>query len=865
MRFPVARLTALVAAIAVVVSCDGGPATTRFGNGIAGGATGGGPVTPPAPGSSDSNPPFVRIDTPLASPVALVNIGDSILIITRIIDDRKVATLSITGYKFTGSANLGTLVTVQRYPTITVPVAGQTFRPGLTDTIIRRYLKPATPTDTSVDSLVIEAVLQDSAGNTVSTKRTVQIVTGPRVAIVAPTANDSVPRGLSMSISATADHPTGVDTMWIRVMGDATWPAPGLDTTIGKKFPPGTRAARLDTTLLVPLTAPLRGRMTISANAIDVNRNPGAASPIIVFVRATASIPPRVYQTVPAKMEYLDSITVTATADGVRDIGRVILDSVGAVLIRDSVEFVSPFTANKTQKLPVTWGLGLSAQGQRISVISFAHDTSGLIGYSLPSGSSIPVTTQAAAFKDTSAITYGRTYAFPRPGGNAGDIAIDPVRGSVFVSNTSFNLVEVWTNAAKNFSPTGVAVGAQPWGMFVANNPDTLLVGNSGATTISRVFIGTAIPASMIEDLSNTPGAGRIRTRNTVIFPLQFFRDDVTGKITLTAGIPTSYSDRPQYVVQSAGGRVFYSTKPTADNTAGTLRWLDPSLPGPDPRQIWQYGGSTGVSGTDYSIFNVDSIRVGKAASSTPISDTLYIYDHPYGQLAGSIVTSDSVPLSAIAKAVVLGSDAEAVLDLDVGSLALTDTTFVAASGDRNWVAFGEGNTGSVGRIMLVNDPIGFVPGFFSPAVTVADIVDNASERVFGLALDSTGLQVMSHGSQTYLASVDNPFHLRLDGVYDSFDNGAGVAFHPQANGTGSLNAFRVAFTATSTGVIEIFDVAHYNNRGRLITKGNLYGPLRASGPLPGDPAGVILKVYGLTAAGLIVIDLQAADIKPGP
>jgi hypothetical protein len=83
-----------------------------------------------------------------------------------------------------------------------------------------------------------------------------------------------------------------------------------------------------------------------------------------------------------------------------------------------------------------------------------------------------------------------------------------------------------------------------------------------------------------------------------------------------------------------------------------------------------------------------------------------------------------------------------------------------------------------------------------------------------------------------------------------------------------------VLFTATSSGVIEIVDVAHYNNRGRLTTKGNLYGPLRATLPLPqdnaalvcpGDPNCVILKVYGLSAGGLVVIDLRAVDIKPGP
>jgi hypothetical protein len=149
--------------------------------------------------------------------------------------------------------------------------------------------------------------------------------------------------------------------------------------------------------------------------------------------------------------------------------------------------------------------------------------------------------------------------------------------------------------------------------------------------------------------------------------------------------------------------------------------------------------------------------------------------------------------------------------------------------------------------------------------MTVTDIVDNSAEKVFGMSIDSTGLQVTVHGLQTYVAAVDQPWHLRLDGLYDSFDNGAGVAYHPRAKSTLSANADRVLFTATESGVIEIVDVAHYNNRGRLTTKGNFYGPLRATGPLPGDPPEVILKLYGLSDGGLVVIDLRAADIKPGP
>ena len=202
-------------------------------------------------------------------------------------------------------------------------------------------------------------------------------------------------------------------------------------------------------------------------------------------------------------------------------------------------------------------------------------------------------------------------------------------------------------------------------------------------------------------------------------------------------------------------------------------------------------------------------------------------------------MVSDSIPEDLQAKAIAANSDIQMLLNFDLPSLNLTDTTFVATSGDRKWIGFGEGNTaGGPGRLMLVNDPIGPQPGFFSPEISVRDLVSNAAERVFGMAIDSTGQQVAAHGLQTYLAALDQPYHLRLDGVYDSFDNGAGVAYHPRANSTLSDPDFRIAFSATTNGVIEVMDVAHYNNRGRLITKNNLYGPLRVSAPFPADNVG---------------------------
>jgi len=343
-------------------------------------------------------------------------------------------------------------------------------------------------------------------------------------------------------------------------------------------------------------------------------------------------------------------------------------------------------------------------------------------------------------------------------------------------------------------------------------------------------------------------------------------RDQNTGRIGLTVVGPISYSDRPQYIAQAKGGRIFYSTRPTETAPAGTLRWLDPSLPVPDPRQIWQYGSIIPGQTELYALFNVDSVALTHPSPTDQVSsDTLYIYDHPYGQKTGTIAVANPDPKVAVAALVAKGSDAELVRNLDVSTLALEDTNFVAASGNRQWIAFGEGHSGGAGRVVMVQDSAGAVPNFFSPLVTIQDLTDNASERNFGIALDQTGQTVASHGLQAYFASVSDPFHLRLQGKYDSFDDGAGIAFHPGANGVLTPPDQRLAFVGSASGNIEVVDIAYYIRRARLQLKYPIYGPLRVSLPMPGDPGDVILKVFAVGPQGLVVIDLTAQDIKPGP
>ena len=853
MKLALTRLATLACAIALIVGCDSRNSTSPL-NG--GGASSGGSTIPGTTKGPDRTLPIIVIDSPITG--QLVNIGDSVLVSVRLHDNTALKSLDLMGLTVKGSAQLGTLTRTIRYSTISVPI-GQDFRPNLRDTTIRRFLQPAIPVDTTIDSLVVFAIATDTAGNVDTVSKRVNIVAGPKVQVLTPIAGDSVPAGVALTLSVRATHPDGVGSISIHVFGEQIWPT-RMDTTLTQAYTTNNRDVTFTTTLKIPADASLRSRITIEASALDVNRQPGSAAPVVVFVRASQTSVPRVTQVVPPRVELLDSITVNATGDGIRNLGFLVFDSTGALIKRDSIALAQPYTSNAQGRLALN--LTQAQQGKRVTIASFAWDQNNKIGYSVKTGTLTAVSTLAQAYSDTSLVVYGRTYPLPRDG-TIGDIAVDPSRGNVFLSNTNYNLLEIWQSQSKAFAPAGVAVGSQPWGLFVGRTGDTLLVGNSGATTISRVFIGSTDATQVHEALTR-----RVRTRNTYIYVVTFQIDVTTGKIKLTGAGPYSYSDRPQYVAESMGGRIYYSTRPTTSAPAGTIRWLDPNLPVPDPRQIWQYGTRIPNTTTTihYALFNVDSIAIIPVPSDVPGNDTLVVWDHPYGQASGNIMVKGSLPVNVVSQANAGNSDAEIVADLDIESLALTDTTFVAASVDRTWIGFGEGDTkGRPGRVVMVNDPSGPVPPFISPLVTTQDIMDNANERIFGLAIDSTGLQIASHGLNSYFAAIDDPFHLRLEGTYDSFDNGAGIAFHPAANSVYSTNDARVAFVATTSGQVEIVDVAYFINRGRLITKAGLYGSLRASRPLPGDPPGTIMKLFGLSQNGLVVIDLTAADIKAGP
>jgi hypothetical protein len=491
--------------------------------------------------------------------------------------------------------------------------------------------------------------------------------------------------------------------------------------------------------------------------------------------------------------------------------------------------------------------------GKKIVLTSFATDAVGNRSWSLPAGVTVPQPSLAAAKRDTSLVVYGRTFPLPN-GGLAADVAVDtlPGRERAYVSNLTFDRLEVWRNASATFTNKTIPVGSQPWGLFIDNSDDTLLVANSGGTNISRVFINDQNPD--LAGVAEVPGR-RIKTQNSSIFDVSVTN---TNGIFRYKVVVFDFSDRPQYVAQTVTGEIYFSTKPTPSAPDGTHHY-DPNFPSPDTRFIWQYGSGGGTD--NVAVINADSVYAILSPLPT-ISDKIVLCDHPYGTSNPSVCFVDEDFGTALAALQASGSDVVGVSGLLVPSLGLTDTTFVAVGGDRRWVAFGEGNTPDrPGRVMMAGDP----GEIFSPAITVLDLTNNASERLFGLAINANSSVIGARGSEAHFSDIEMPFHLRLQGKFNTFNEGAGIAFHPSNMGDGSPADARVAFVASSNGTIEIIDSFHYTSRGVLPVRANLRGPIRVTNRFPSDDPAVILKIFGLTPEGLIVIDVRAADINPLP
>ena len=695
-------------------------------------------------------------------------------------------------------------------------------------------------------TIIIRATAIDAGGNKGSAELTAVAFDPaiPRVLLLNP--DGAVISGGTYTLNVQ-----GIDTLGLTKLGYRSSGPSSLTRSDSSLFSvPFPKNDTVTFSFTVPSSVSVGTTFTVTPFAENRDGLQGTGEAITVRVAAPGADTqiPLVYQTIPPRMEFGDSLDLTARdPDGlVKAIGFIVKDSTGLQLA--SVEIPIGTPAQQVVRR-VEWNIPQTLAGRGLFVIGYAIDQANHKGYAVANGANIPVASDALAKRDPAVYAFGHTTALP-VGSLGADIAVDTVRARVYVSNILKNELEAFDYGATLSKLPAVSVGAQPWGMAIDNSGSMLLVANSGGTNISRV------------DLATRSESGRIKTANAYLFDVNWSKDQTSGGYKYTVSAPIDYSDRPQYIAQSASGALYYSTRPTREASPGTLRRIDNFLdPRAEPRQIWQYGS---VARGHWVILNADDVDV--LAGENGVPDSIIVCDHPVGSdPSASQCFQDATIPDAIASLRAIGANASDVKDLSVGSLALPDTNFVAVGADRRRVAFGEANTGGgAGRVLVVFDPSG-TPAYseqYSAPIEVKDLTNNASDRVFGLAINNNSTNIVVHGVETFFSDSS----LRLQGKFATFNSGAGVAFHPgNVDEETSDPSARVAFVASGDYSIQIVDSYNYRLRGRIPIRSNLYGALRAVYPTAAERAGdatLVVKLFGLTPEGLVMIGVHASDIK---
>lgn len=791
---------------------------------------------------ADAIPPVVSYVSPDQGAALLI--GDSIDVKAALSDNVALKRYTLVGFSVRGDPRLGATDTVVLYDTVQFNYTSLTT----VDTLIRRMRYNGVAT-TSQDTVVwFRAHLTDLSGNADTAFLRTILVSGPKIIVQ---ADSSAWPNKEVTVSLTViDSTPGIDRYGYKATLNT-----GVvlkDTTM---FAGGAQYVQSQTIFKVPGDAPIGGSITIVPRATDTGGNTGSGNTVVIPIIAEPSdeAPPTVYQTVPKRMEQGSSLSVDAhDPSTIRAIGyemRTLPDSV--LIASGSIAIASGSRmTNDTATFVVNYER--AHRGKLAMVTSWAEDSLGNRGYSIASTSTAPQPDPALAKRDTTLLVYGVTYALPA-GSVGADIAVDTnsTRKRVFITDIAQGGMFVWedsssTRTVPGFRSTKVSVGSQPWGLAVDTSGNMLFVANSGGTNIDVVDLNT---------LSDLRGQ-RVQTPGTSVYDVNWTISATTNVLKYGDLVVKKYSDRPQYLAQSANGNLYFSSRPTDFAPEGTLRRIDDPLGAPRMRQIWQYASAATQK---HTFFNGDLVTVYKSLSTTE-SDKIQVCDTDINTAVQYCSAAHVLAKDAMADLMAQGTfDMELVNDIDLSSLSLPDTNFVSSGTDGRRIAFGEGATGGrPGRVVTVLDTLGtpLNGAVYSTAEQTRDLQNNASDEIYGVAFNSKSNYLAIHGVETYFADTT----LRLQGKYATYSTGSGIAFNPGNDSKYAADSVSQAFVASGNSTIEVVDSYYFRLRQSLPLRSNLYGALRTWWTF-NPSADVVLKIYGLTPEGLVVIDIRREDL----
>lgn len=763
---------------------------------------------------------------------------------------------------------------------------------------------------TQTTPVEIRAVASDASDNVTASSKIVLVggggpgggLGGPLVSITSPLPNQTVRDNTLIRVGVQASDPTGLAQLNVLLTGLNPPTIPAADTTRFAAF-------RTDVDTLLDFFVPqgTLGQLTITAEAINLNTISAFAQITVTVAEEVLgdSIPPLVSMLVsggvlrrqdePLRMEADDSLLIDLTAsDAETAITRMGVTVVvrnnragGAVI--DTIFQDSVFSPAISGTVPVRFSLVPEDLPAAVFTSADVPDTLffEITGWAFDSADPTPNCGATVDVNGTSAslqcaqggfihamglsggfverlVVSGRTVGFPQ-GSLIADAVVDTLRELLLLSDFNFGIIRPFDLRNEVFIDN-VPVGSNPWGIGLALSQDELLVSNSGGTNISVVGLGPRTPGApnitgeidrfQTQDLKVYEVVEDFDAVGVRIFPVEFFE----------------YSDRPQFLAQAANGLILFSTVPALADRPGTIREYDPAQR--EIRFFISYAGRKTPSQPEIQIVNADSVFAIFGAHAFEICD--HTRGNPSPAARSCVIATDTDTTTGLEEASLLvadkvlndGWDVVIFSDLDISSIALQDTTFVAASGDREFIAFGEGDTPDrAGRIILYRSATKTITN----TLQVSDLPGNAEQQVFGLALNADGSLGVARGTNAYFFGPDQPGGpnvLRLVGVNENiFPTGTGAAMHPDNDQFSFGNANeRLAFLGAGDARIQMVDTHFFSFfRGQILIKDPIVGPLSVTRRLPVDPPEVVLRLYGITQDGVVVIPVKDTDIIPIP
>jgi len=809
--------------------------------------------TPPGDGGggegvTDATPPTVEIVLPSAS-TPTIAVGDSLFVQARVTDAAGLDSVLMEGYSVRGDPALGTAVRVDRWLPKSVDLFPAAGGRAVTDTTLNRFLY-ATADTLPEGGVFVVVTAVDTAGN--ARADTFQVaVGGPRVSVTQVNPSQEVKGGSQVTLRVQASD--GRDLLnSVRVEG-----AGAFEFQESFEFAPAR--PEFDTTLVIPVPQEGDGTLQVTATAVSGSNQNGAAVPLSIVIgpAETDVTAPRVTfsTSIAQRVEQADSFSVTVSA-----VDETRVDSVGVTVLAIRRGLPVPDTLHVYRGAGRVEGgtfrfdyreLGLSAVDTAsvdLEVTAWGRDPAGNCGAATTPNS--PQQLACVAGPQGARLTTGpgrlvavyvaRGLTLDRPNGD--DVIADLVADDrfVYLSNYTRNRVEVLPLGGTGYAAP-VNVGSQPWGLAVGRLGDSLYVANSGGTNISVIPLGT-LPLREAENR-------RLFPQNERLFGVVYGPE---GVVTVTLH---DYSDRPQFLGQASNGLLVYSTRPTPSAEDGTVRLYDPAK-----QRSEIFIGYVDRHTPDRAVVvNADS------AFHVPATDIMVCPRRRFGDtvdppcITGDLLSvTDQLTAMRAAPPNAQGGRYDTRIDIgaEIEEVGFADTTFVATSTDRHFVAVGEG--------VRQNARLPIFEALGDSLVLrgdIRDLISNSAERVIGLGINNDGSLGVARGSQAYFFNN----RLRLQGTMESGAPTGGVAMHPQNANYPTDSSNRLAFVSgieDGEPYIDVLDAFYFSPVKRIFLRDPVVGALVVAPRAAGDPANVNLRLYALTTTGVLGLAITNEDLQ---